>query len=112
LNLLTNALECVDEEGHVWITVRADGEMAEIVVRDDGCGMEPAVLDRVFEPFYTRRKAGQGTGLGLSITHRIVADHGGDIRADSPGPGQGATFHVRLPLAARAKEIGYQYQAA
>jgi signal transduction histidine kinase len=112
LNLLTNALDCVEDEGHVWITVQADGEMAELTVRDDGCGMEPEVLDRVFEPFFTRRKAGQGTGLGLSITHRIVADHGGDIQADSPGVGQGATFRVRLPLFVSQKEIGHQYQAA
>ena len=86
--------------------------MAELTVRDDGCGMEPEVLDRVFEPFFTRRRAGQGTGLGLSITHRIIADHGGDIQAESPGVGQGATFRVRLPLCTSQKEIGHQYQAA
>jgi signal transduction histidine kinase len=73
--------------------------MAELTVADNGCGMEPAVLEHVFEPFFTRRRAGQGTGLGLSITYRIVADHGGTIEVRSPGPGQGATFHVRLPLA-------------
>ena len=67
---------------------------------DNGCGMEPEVMDRIFEPFFTRRRAGQGTGLGLSICYRIVSDHGGTIEACSPGPGQGATFLVRLPLSA------------
>jgi signal transduction histidine kinase len=112
LNLLTNALDCVDEAGHVWIELRVVEGMAELCIRDDGCGMEPAVRDRVFEPFFTRRKAGQGTGLGLSIVHRIVADHGGEIQAESPGSGRGATFRVRLPLDASHKEIGHQYQAA
>ena len=58
--------------------------MAELSVTDNGCGMEPEVLERVFEPFFTRRRAGQGTGLGLSIAYRIVADHGGGIEAQSP----------------------------
>ena len=51
------------------------------------------MLERVFEPFFTRRRAGQGTGLGLSITHRIIADHGGTIEARSAGAGPGR----RLP---------------
>ena len=67
---------------------------------DNGCGMEPEVLEHIFEPFFTRRRGGQGTGLGLSITYRIVADHGGDIEAQSAGAGRGSTFRVRLPLAA------------
>jgi two-component system, NtrC family, sensor kinase len=111
LNLLTNALDCTAEDGHVRVTLAACHGMAELTVSDDGCGMEPDVLDRVFEPFFTRRKAGQGTGLGLSITHRIVADHGGEITAASPGPGQGSTFRVRLPLDSQ-KENRYQHQAA
>jgi signal transduction histidine kinase len=98
LNLLTNALDSVEENGLVRIDLATRDGMAELSVTDNGCGMEPAVLDRVFEPFFTRRKAGQGTGLGLSISYRIVADHGGTIEAQSPGPGQGATFRVRLPL--------------
>ena len=98
LNLLTNALDSVDEGGQVRIELGARDGMAELSVADNGCGMEQSVLDHVFEPFFTRRRAGQGTGLGLSITYRIVADHGGAIEAHSPGPGQGATFRVRLPM--------------
>ena len=113
LNLLVNALDCLDDGGLVRIELaRRDGQ-AEITVVDNGCGMEPETLDRVFEPFFTRRKVGQGTGLGLSITHRIVADHGGEIAAASAGLGQGATFRVRLPLAVPTqKETAHQRQAA
>jgi signal transduction histidine kinase len=82
----------------VLVAIAARDGMAEISVADDGHGMEPEVLERVFEPFFTRRRAGQGTGLGLSISYRIVADHGGLIEAESAGPGRGATFRVRLPL--------------
>lgn len=112
LNLLTNALDCIDDDGTVSVTVSSRDGFAEIAVVDNGCGMAPAVLEHVFEPFFTRRKAGQGTGLGLSISYRIVTDHGGELEAQSEGPGLGATFRVRLPLAASAKEISHRHQAA
>ncbi|HIQ22542.1 MAG TPA: HAMP domain-containing histidine kinase [Planctomycetes bacterium] len=99
LNLLTNALDSLDEGGAVRIRLVKRDRFAELVCSDDGCGMDREVLEHIFEPFYTRRRGSQGTGLGLSITYRIVADHGGEIEADSPGPGQGSTFRVRLPLA-------------
>jgi two-component system NtrC family sensor kinase len=102
LNLLVNALDSIDEQGHVRVSARRSGGMGVLTVTDDGCGMSDEVLEHLFEPFFTRRKAGQGTGLGLSIVHRIVADHGGRIEVSSPGPGQGSTFRVLLPLA----EIG------
>jgi two-component system NtrC family sensor kinase len=112
LNLLTNALDSLDDGGTVWIELGARGGMAVLTFLDNGCGMETEVLEHVFEPFFTRRRQGQGTGLGLSITYRIVADHGGEIRAESPGPGQGATFRVSLPLGQTQQQGEDRYQAA
>jgi signal transduction histidine kinase len=103
LNLLVNALDCIETTGHVRVAVRRIAETAVLTFADDGCGMNDEVLEHLFEPFFTRRKTGQGTGLGLSIVHRIVADHGGRIEAESDGPGKGATFRVTLPLAAGAE---------
>ena len=106
LNLLTNALDSVDEEGVVRVELATRDGMAELSVTDNGCGMEPAVLERVFEPFFTRRRAGQGTGLGLSITYRIVADHGGTIEAHSAGPGRGAVSASACRWARRNRKPG------
>ena len=99
LNLLTNGLDSIDETGCVWIALRTQDGVAEMEFRDNGYGIEPGVIEHIFEPFFTRRRQGQGTGLGLSITYRIVADHGGELDVHSSGVGHGATFHVRLPLA-------------
>jgi signal transduction histidine kinase len=99
LNLLVNALDSIDEQGHVRVSARRSGGAAVLTVTDDGCGMTQEVLDHLFEPFFTRRKNGQGTGLGLSIVNRIITDHGGRIEATSDGPGRGSTFQVTLPLA-------------
>jgi signal transduction histidine kinase len=98
LNLVFNALESVDEGGRLTIELRQREGMAEMVFSDTGCGMTQEVLDNIFEPFFTRSRSGKGTGLGLTITHRIVSQHGGEIEAASPGPDQGSTFRVRLPL--------------
>ncbi len=98
LNLVTNALESISPDGLVQVRLRRRDGQAEITVRDDGVGMTEEVQQHLFEPFFTQRPGGQGTGLGLAITHRIVADHGGQIEAASAGAGQGAEFRVRLPL--------------
>jgi signal transduction histidine kinase len=98
LNLVVNALDCMESEGALRIDVRYSEGMAEMIFADDGCGMAPEVLENIFEPFFTRRRVGKGTGLGLSITHRIVNQHQGEITAASPGEGLGATFTVRLPV--------------
>jgi two-component system, NtrC family, sensor kinase len=98
LNLLTNALDSLDDDGTVRIGLAVREENAEMTVIDNGCGMEADVLKHIFEPFFTRRRGGQGTGLGLSISYRIVSDHGGNIEGFSAGTGRGATFRVRLPL--------------
>ncbi len=98
LNLLTNALDSVDDGGTVKVRVFDKDEYAHLVFEDDGCGMDSAILQNVFEPFFTKRKNGQGTGLGLSITHRIVSEHQGRIEAYSAGPGRGSVFQVEIPI--------------
>jgi two-component system, NtrC family, sensor kinase len=88
------------------------GDVAELTVRDDGCGMTDEVLEQLFEPFFTRRRDGQGTGLGLSITYRIVNDHGGTITASSDGPQQGSCFIVTVPLSLSTAKHEKDYQIA
>jgi two-component system, NtrC family, sensor kinase len=113
LNLLINALDSLDDGGSVRIELQSRDGMAELTFADNGCGMEPMVLRHVFEPFFSRRRAGQqGTGLGLSISYRIVSDHGGEIEAHSAGAGQGSIFRIRLPLSESDKETQHRYQAA
>jgi two-component system, NtrC family, sensor kinase len=98
LNLITNALDAIDEGGHVWVELSKRVSDAVLSVRDDGCGMTPEVRTHLFEPFFTRRRDGQGTGLGLSISYRIIEEHNGQIEVHSDGPGTGSTFIVSLPL--------------
>ena len=74
----------------------APGDYTTIQVRDSGQGMEPQVLARIFEPFYTTKPKGEGTGLGLASVFGIVAQNGGMVWAESEA-GHGSTFHVLLP---------------
>ena len=73
------------------------GKHLQLTVRDSGHGMEPAVLERIYEPYFTTKAPGKGTGLGLSVIHGIVKNHGGDITVQSQ-PGKGTTFDVYLPV--------------
>jgi len=72
-------------------------------VSDDGEGIEPENLNRIFDPFFTSKEPGAGTGLGLAMVDRIIEDHGGTIRAESE-VGVGTTFHLRLPIAPTQKK--------
>jgi len=101
LNLIKNAAEAMEDEGGV-VNVRLfeDAGALCVVVRDDGPGIAPEVQDRLFEPFFTTKGAGEGSGLGLSICRQIAQAHGGSLTAESTF-GQGATFTLRLPIAAR-----------
>jgi signal transduction histidine kinase len=105
LNLITNALSSVAEDGNVMIQLKSAGSLAVCNVIDDGCGMDDEVKKHLFDPFFTRRNDGQGTGLGLSITYRIIEEHGGKIQALSKGPGMGATFTVTLPLVTHEQRL-------
>ncbi len=98
LNLLTNALDSVDDGGLVTVLLEHDESTFTLTVSDNGCGMTSEVLDHLFEPFFTRRRDGRGTGLGLSITYRIVQDHAGELAAYSDGPGLGSKFVLTVPL--------------
>ena len=119
LNLLVNALDAVSrspigrdaramhpEGGRIDLSVRGVDGHVELAVQDNGCGMAPDVLERVFEPFFTTRDGGEeepsprrGVGLGLSISHAIAEGHGGSLRASSAGPGRGSRFVLSLPAA-------------
>ena len=105
-NLLGNALKHTPPRSPVTVSVTSTTAIGEITVADNGPGMTTAQAARVFERFYrtddARTRARGGTGLGLSIAASLAAAHGGDIIVDTQ-PGQGAAFHVRLPLAASAE---------
>jgi len=102
VNLLVNACHALPEghapENRIRLGVRADGDRVLIEVQDTGRGISPEVRSRLFEPFFSTRKAGGGTGLGLAVTQAIVSRAGGEIQVHSE-PGQGATFRVLLPVA-------------
>ena len=73
------------------------GESVEIRIRDNGTGIPPEVKDKIFNPFYTTKPAGEGTGLGLSISHDIIVkQHGGSIEVDTQ-PGEFTEFKIILP---------------
>ncbi len=102
VNLLRNAIDAMRDAGRTGaITVSArfppGGTHVELVFRDEGSGIAPEVIDRVFDPFFSTKDVGHGTGLGLYLTHRIVEQHGGTIRVESR-LGEGTSVIVRLPL--------------
>lgn len=114
VNLLTNAHEYTPEGASIGVAAHTVGAEVEISVTDNGPGIPPDQLERIFERF-TRGDAGLtqrvgGTGLGLAISKSLVELHGGSIRAEST-VGQGSTFQVRLPIAAATAGDGGQGRA-
>ena len=103
-NLVTNAVKFTPGGGLVRVRLTREGAEAVLTVRDTGIGIEPSVLPQIFDRFrqadstITRRHG--GLGLGLAIVRHLSELHGGSVSVSSPGPGQGATFSVRLPVAA------------
>ncbi|GEJ58408.1 hybrid sensor histidine kinase/response regulator [Anaeromyxobacter diazotrophicus] len=102
-NLLHNAAKFTRRGDQVTLAVRAAGGEAEIAVRDTGVGIDAALLPNVFQPFVqgarTLARTEGGLGLGLALVKGLVDLHGGSVRVESAGEGQGAEFTVRLPLA-------------
>ncbi|HMA29741.1 MAG TPA: response regulator, partial [Thermoanaerobaculia bacterium] len=106
-NLLSNALKFTDGGGHVEVSLTQEADQFVVAVRDDGIGISPAFLGVVFERFRqadaSTSRWHSGLGIGLSIVRHILDAHGGTVSAESAGPGLGATFTVRLPVARPAE---------
>ena len=112
MNLCTNAFGAMEEVGGVLEVSLENFEVdskftkhpksrqrrkyIKLSISDTGVGMEPEMLERIFEPFFTSRDVGEGTGMGLATVHGIIATHGGEIFVDSE-PGKGTTFDIYLP---------------
>ena len=99
-NLLNNAAKYTDPGGRIALSVQRAGAEAEIRVQDNGVGLAPELLPRVFDMFAQadRARAAGGLGIGLALAKMLVELHGGRIEARSAGPGRGSEFAVRLPL--------------
>ncbi len=100
--MVINAIEAMPQDGDLIITSRLESNSDEggekwlrVSFADNGIGLSPEELKRIFEPFYTTKS--RGTGLGLSVSYGIVERHGGHIDVKSV-PGKGTLFSVRLPL--------------
>ncbi len=105
LNLLINAAQAIEDHGVICISTQDLGDWVEITITDNGVGIPPENLEKIFEPFYTTKKVGEGTGLGMSISYEIIQKHGGDIQVASE-VGQGTTFSITLPLEGEGEADG------
>ena len=120
MNLVTNAADAMSEEGgHLEVTLEKiifqeekpcfhwilpPGAYVRLRMRDTGEGIEPKIMDQIFDPYYTTKEVGKGTGMGLSVIHGIVKRHGGGIRVESES-GKGTLFEIYFPaLEKRAEE--------
>lgn len=97
-NLIQNAVHAMDGEGRLRLVLRGTEEHQIFEIHDTGCGLTDDVRDRICEPFFTTKPAGEGTGLGLSISSEIVSRHGGTLDVKST-KGEGTAFIIRLPMA-------------
>ncbi|HUP90796.1 MAG TPA: ATP-binding protein [Solimonas sp.] len=102
-NLLNNASKFTPDGGHIWLDCTVDAAFATVRVRDDGIGIAPAMLPRVFDLFVqadsSLERSSGGLGIGLTLVRRLVELHGGSVSVDSGGAERGAEFAVRLPRA-------------
>lgn len=105
LNLVFNSRDAMPDGGRIsirtWAETTGDTRRLRLSVEDDGQGMAPEVLARIYEPFFTTKEKGRGTGLGLSMVHGFINQSGGEIAIDSR-PGRGTRVVIALPLVAEA----------
>ena len=97
-NVIINAVQaCAERKGSVLVTCTQKEFYVDIRIEDDGSGITPTQISRIFDPYFTTKQGKSGTGLGLYITQKVLEDHNGSIRVDST-PGRRTTFTIRLPL--------------
>lgn len=97
MNLLINAAHAIEQFGVITLRCAHEGDWVWIEVQDTGKGIEPQVLSRIYDPFFTTKAVGQGTGLGLTLSYNIVQKHHGRLEVHSE-PGVGSRFRLWLPL--------------
>ncbi|KAA3614736.1 MAG: hypothetical protein D8M58_09760 [Calditrichaeota bacterium] len=97
LNLLTNAIQAIKEEGSIGIKSKSVGKSIEVSVSDSGSGIPKEIIKKIFDPFFTTKPVNEGTGLGLSISYSIIKKHNGDLFVKSVD-NSGTVFTVKLPL--------------
>ncbi len=113
LNLLENAVKHTPPGTHIRVSTEAEGGDAVLIVEDDGPGVPPELMTRVFERFVRGGGDGaRGSGLGLSIVHSVAESHGGSVTLETSAQGGGARFVVRLPAADPAAESDGQAQTS
>ncbi|HEY7532999.1 MAG TPA: ATP-binding protein, partial [Nitrospiraceae bacterium] len=97
VNLFDNAIQAMNQKGRLWVGTKYDTKRkrAVVTVADEGPGILPEDQERLFLPYFTRKKT--GTGLGLAIVRRIITDHEGQIQAGNNHP-KGAIFTFDLPI--------------
>ncbi len=114
-NLLNNAAKYTDHGGRIRLRAWRDGGMAAISISDNGVGIAPEAMPRMFEMFSRGdRDSGRsqgGLGIGLALSRRLAQMHGGSLEARSDGPGKGSEFIARLPLTAVPEQIAPSVQA-
>ncbi|MGA3211522.1 MAG: ATP-binding protein [Terriglobales bacterium] len=113
LALIMNAIDAMPRGGNLYMRTRAllASRSVELQVRDDGSGIAPDLLPKLFEPFNTTKEAGRGVGLGLAISKGIIERHLGEIAVDSQA-GRGTCFHIFLPLDAAHAGRSPKHEAA
>ncbi|MGH7228048.1 MAG: sensor histidine kinase, partial [Nitrospiraceae bacterium] len=97
VNLFDNAIQAMSQKGRLWVTTRYDPKRhkAVVSVADEGVGINPEDQEKLFVPYFSRKRT--GTGLGLAIVRRIITDHEGQIQAGNNQP-KGAVFTFDLPV--------------
>lgn len=126
MNLCTNAAHAIEEDGGVIeirltnTTINADiktpngtiikGDYVRLIVKDNGEGISPELVDRIFEPFYTSKTQGKGSGMGLSVVLGIMQAHNGHIRVES-SIREGSCFEVLLPAAQKSEEVAHEVES-